>query len=83
VRDEIADCSEKAYPSIGASELQNLLMLSSPQELSQFADERGWSIDGATVTFATMEEEAPAQKLPSTQLIQETLSYAKELERIV
>ena len=30
-----------------------------------------------------MEEEAPAQKLPSTQLIQETLSYAKELERIV
>ena len=28
-------------------------------------------------------DETPAQKLPSTQLIQETLAYAKELERIV
>jgi len=83
VREEIADCSEKAYATINASDLQGLLMFASPQELADFAEQRGWSIDGSTVTFSKMEDEAPAQKLPSTQLIQDTLAYAKELERIV
>jgi len=83
VRDEIADCSEKAYASIKTTDLQGLLMFSAPKELSDFADSRGWSIVGQTVTFSKMEDETPAQKLPSTQLIQETLAYAKELERIV
>ena len=83
VRDEIADCSEKAYASIKAADLQGLLMFSSPTELAEFAEGRGWSVDGAVVSFSRMEDEAPAQKLPSTQLIQETLAYAKELERIV
>ena len=83
VREEIADCSEKAYASIGAADLQGLLMFASAKELADFAEQRGWSVDGATVTFAKMDDETPAQKLPSTQLIQETLAYAKELERIV
>ena len=84
VREEIADCSEKAYASIGAPALQSLLMFATPKELAEFAEQRGWSVDGATVTFAAMEEDAPlSAKLPSTQLIQQTLSYAKELERIV
>ena len=83
VREEIADCSEKAYSSISAAELQKLLMLNSKAELSEFADARGWDIEGATVTFAKMEEEPLTAKLPSTKLIQQTLSYAKELERIV
>ena len=83
VREEIADCSEKAYASIGAADLQGLLMFTTPKELTDFAEARGWSVDGATVTFAKMEDEEPAQKLPSTQLIQETLAYAKELEVIV
>ena len=82
VRDEIAECSGKAYTSIAVSDLQGLLMLSSPAELTDFAEQRGWSIDGKMVYFAKPEEEA-MQKLPSSQLIQETLSYAKELERIV
>ena len=84
VREEIADCSEKAYASIKAPDLQGLLMFGSAKELSEFAEQRGWAIDGATVTFAKMDDDASAaSKLPSTQLIQETLAYAKELERIV
>jgi len=83
VRDEIADCSEKAYASIKAADLQGLLMFTSAKELADFAEQRGWSVDGQNVTFAKMDDETPAQKLPSTQLIQETLAYAKELERIV
>ena len=83
VREEIADCSEKAYASISAPELQKLLMLDSKAELSEFAEARGWDVEGTTVTFAKMEEEPLTAKLPSSKLIQETLSYAKELERIV
>ena len=45
VRDEIAECSEKAYPSIGAKELQCLLMMTTESQLSEFADGRGWNID--------------------------------------
>ena len=43
--------------------------------------QRGWTISGGMVTFGK-QEEAPLL-LPSSQLIRETLSYAKELERIV
>ena len=44
-----------------------------------------WQVDNGVVSFASMEDEAaPKQSaLPSSQLIQETLAYAKELERIV
>ena len=117
VRDEIAECSEKAYPSIGAKELQCLLMMTTESQLSEFSDGRGWNIDNGpspsvvacdshdshtpalvvshhpssasyhrnhpgVVTFASTAVE-PAPKVPSTQLIQQTLAYAKELERIV
>jgi len=81
VREEIAECSEKAYASISGADLQSLLMLSSEDELADFALERGWTIREGTVTFG--KEEPKLQALPSTQLIQETLAYAKELERII
>ena len=56
----------------------------SPPSRALCLAQRGWSLEGSTVTFAKMEAEEPtSQKLPSSQLIQETLSYAKELERIV
>jgi len=83
VRDEIAECSAKAYATIAAPDLQSLLMLTSQAELVDFVEQRGWRIDGSTVSFSAMDEEPTAQKLPSAQLIQQTLSYAKELERIV
>uniref|UniRef100_A0A7S4HRU9 PCI domain-containing protein n=1 Tax=Prymnesium polylepis TaxID=72548 RepID=A0A7S4HRU9_9EUKA len=81
VREEIAECSEKAYATIGAADLQSLLMLGSADELGEYADNRGWTISNGTVSFGKQEESL--LQLPSSQLIRETLSYAKELERIV
>merc|ERR1711988_968374 len=52
VRDEIAECSERAYPSISGAELQTLLMLSSEAELADFAEQRGWTISNGTVSFS-------------------------------
>ena len=38
VREEIAECSEKAYSSIAAADLQSLLMLASEAELGNYAE---------------------------------------------
>ena len=82
VRDEIADCSEKAYASIASAELRALLMLGSDAELGEYADARVWAV-GADGVVAFGGGDAKPLLLPSKELIQETLSYAKELERIV
>ena len=42
VRDEIAECSEKAYASIKLADLQTLLMLGSEAELREFAETVLW-----------------------------------------
>uniref|UniRef100_A0A7S3RTJ7 PCI domain-containing protein n=1 Tax=Strombidinopsis acuminata TaxID=141414 RepID=A0A7S3RTJ7_9SPIT len=81
VRDEIAECSEKAYKSIALADLQTMLMLGTESELFEFATGRGWRIEGTLVTFGD-EDEKPLS-LPASQLIHESLAYAKELERIV
>jgi len=81
VRDEIAECSEKAYTSIKLADLQALLMLGSEAELREFAETRGWATQDGNVTFGGTSEKVAA--LPASQMIQQTLSYAKELERIV
>ena len=56
-------------------------MLGSDAELGEFADARGWAV-GADGVVAFGGGDAKPLLLPS-KLIQETLSYAKELERIV
>ncbi|EOD28326.1 hypothetical protein EMIHUDRAFT_449934 [Emiliania huxleyi CCMP1516] len=81
VRDEIAECSEKAYHSVSAAELQTMLMISSEQELREFADQRDWRVANGLVTFGGQDDKPLA--LPASQLIHESLAYAKELERIV
>jgi 26S proteasome regulatory subunit N12 len=81
VREEIAECSEKAYASIATGELQSLLMLQSEGDLQEYAESRGWTLKDGTATFGVTDDKST--QLPATQLISETLSYAKELERIV
>ena len=81
VRDEIAECSEKAYDSIALADLQTLLMLGSEAELREFAETRGWALQAGTVTFGGTAEKVA--QLPAKEMIQQTLSYAKELEKIV
>ena len=43
--------------------------------------QRGWATQDGNVTFGGTSEKVAA--LPASQMIQQTLSYAKELERIV
>lgn len=42
-----------------------------------------WEMKNGLVTFQKAKESAPCKEIPSLQLITQTLSYARELERIV
>lgn len=42
-----------------------------------------WEIRNGFIFFQEAKESAPSKEIPSLQLINQTLSYARELERIV
>ncbi|XP_058100501.1 26S proteasome non-ATPase regulatory subunit 8 homolog A [Magnolia sinica] len=85
VRDEIAGCSEKAYDYLSINDAKQILMFSSDEELSEYITEEHseWEIKNGCVFFQKAKESAPCKEIPSLQLINQTLSYARELERIV
>ncbi|XP_043714094.1 26S proteasome non-ATPase regulatory subunit 8 homolog A-like isoform X2 [Telopea speciosissima] len=85
VRDEIAGCSEKAYDYLSISDAKQMLMFSSDHELLEYIkeDHPEWEIKNGFVFFQKAKESAPCKEIPSLQLINQTLSYARELERIV
>ncbi|GFZ01397.1 regulatory particle non-ATPase 12A [Actinidia rufa] len=85
VRDEIAGCSEKAYDSLSINDARRMLLFSSDQELFEYVKEEHseWEIKNGYLIFQRAKESAPCKEIPSLQLINQTLSYARELERIV
>lgn len=87
VRDEIASCSEKAYPLLSVKEAIKLLLMSNESELQAYATQRGWEVVGGQVKFQAGAGEDGGNSgkgvLQSMDLINHCLTYAKELERIV
>lgn len=85
VRDEIAGCSEKAYDCLSLNDAQQMLLFSSDKDLLQYIQEEHpeWEIKDGFVFFQKAKDSAPCKEIPSLQLINQTLSYARELERIV
>ncbi|CAL5329333.1 unnamed protein product [Camellia sinensis] len=84
-RDEISGCSEEAYDSLSINDARKLLMFSSDQELFEYIKEEHpeWEIKNGFVIFHREKQSSPCKDIPSLQLINQTLSYARELERIV
>lgn len=84
VRDEIASCSERAYAGMTVESARKLLMFSSAAETEAYCRQHGWEVASGRITFqAGMDASASAAQLSSMQLINNSLTYAKELERIV
>lgn len=85
VRDEIAGCSEKAYDYLSITDARQMLLFSSDQQLFEYIkeDHPEWEVKNGFVYFQKAKETAPCKEIPSLQLINQTLSYARELERIV
>lgn len=88
VRSEIASCSEKAYASLPLSDAAVLLFFQNRQELLDFANTRpGWKINPTSEVIEFQgtgaQEEQARQDLPKERLVENILSYARELETIV
>jgi 26S proteasome regulatory subunit N12 len=91
IRSEIADCSEKAYPSLPISNAKNLLFLDSEGAVVDFAQSRGWTLRDGRIYFpveADLEAiggQRPDKEiaLSSATVIENTIGYARELETIV
>ncbi|BAB08437.1 unnamed protein product [Arabidopsis thaliana] len=85
IRDEIAGCSEKAYDHLSISEGCKMLLFSSDQQLLTYVNEEHpeWEVKDGLVVFQKTRETAPCKEIPSLQLINQTLSYTRELERIL
>ncbi|OIT38491.1 26s proteasome non-atpase regulatory subunit 8 -like a [Nicotiana attenuata] len=85
VRDEISGCSEKAYDCLAISDARRILLFSSDRELLEYVGEEHpeWKIENGFVIFQKVKESVSCKEIPSLQLITQTLSYTRELERIV
>ncbi|EFJ43044.1 26S proteasome regulatory complex [Volvox carteri f. nagariensis] len=86
VRDEAASCSEKAYERLRVPDAQKLLLFDNDAEVREYANEHGWTItpdDYIVFRAAAAEGTAASKAIPSLELINNALVYAKELERIV
>ena len=81
IRDEVAGCAEKAYHHLTLADARKMFMLKSDAEVQAYVAERGWELQGGNVCFQP--DAAAGCALPSIDLIANSLSYAKELERIV
>lgn len=86
IRSEIADCSERAYPSLPISNAKNLLFLDSEGAVIEFAQQRGWIVRDGRIYFPVEPGATRSEKdilVASGTVIENTLGYARELETIV
>lgn len=83
VRDEIGACIEKSYEKISASEAGKRLNLKTLEEVKAFGQKRNWKL-GADLVYNFVDKSAkPKEILPSVELAEQAIFYARELEMIV
>jgi 26S proteasome regulatory subunit N12 len=83
VRNEIGACLERAYEKISIPEGSKRLNLKTERDVKQFAAKRNWKLGGDN--FYHFASETPKQKeqIPSLELAEQAIFYARELEMIV
>lgn len=84
MREKIAACAEQAYESISCEAAGKMLGIDSVAELGEFCDERGWRVVGKVIFFKPATDGvASMEQVPSVELINRSLDYARELEQII
>lgn len=82
VRNEIASCLEKAYGDISCSDAARMLSINSG-EMPGYAKERGWQVTGGRLRFRRADGETEEQGVPSFELANMAITFAREMEQIV
>ncbi|KAL1131876.1 hypothetical protein AAG570_011487 [Ranatra chinensis] len=83
IRSEIAGCMERAYRKISATDAGRMLNLSGSAAVKQYARKRDWKLGPDNYFSFESEEMDGEEALPSRELVEQTLEYARELEMIV
>ncbi|EDW76725.1 uncharacterized protein Dwil_GK20064 [Drosophila willistoni] len=83
VRDEIGACIEMSYEKISAKEAAKRLNLRLPEEMKAFGEKRHWKLESNGNYSFTDRSIKPKELLPSEELAEQVLSYARDLEMIV
>uniref|UniRef100_A0A4W5QNI1 26S proteasome non-ATPase regulatory subunit 8 n=1 Tax=Hucho hucho TaxID=62062 RepID=A0A4W5QNI1_9TELE len=84
IRDEIAGCIEKAYKQIQFNEATRVLFFSSPNNMTEYANKRGWTQSPDDYySFSSQQQRTEEVNIPSTELATQVIEYARQLEMIV
>jgi len=84
VRNEIASCTQVAYNKISLATAKHTLFLKSEQAVKEFTKTVGWTLSNdGYYHFTGSETPVTESHVPSTELAQVMVSYAKEMEKIV
>jgi 26S proteasome regulatory subunit N12 len=87
VRINIGECAAAAYKSITIAAITEVLMFDREEETLEFMADfyPTWDVDAmqGVVTLSGSKGASKADEMPSLKLINQNLSYATELERIV
>lgn len=83
LRDEVAACIEKSYTLVSIKEAARMLFFDDEKLLAAYASKRDWELDGNKNYTFQIERTEKNKEIPSLKLIEQCLTYAKELERIV
>jgi 26S proteasome regulatory subunit N12 len=81
IREEIATAAALVYPKLTVRAAQSLLFFDSPEELLEFAAVLSWRVEGDSIVFQQAND--VHLSVPAKDLVEKTIKYAKELERIV
>mmetsp|Transcript_28769 Transcript_28769/g.32894 ORF Transcript_28769/g.32894 Transcript_28769/m.32894 type:complete len:250 (-) Transcript_28769:122-871(-) len=85
VRDSIADCVEVSYKEMKIEDAMKMMKFDSPQRLLGYVEESrdDWIIEGKSICFQPAISGSKASDIPSMKLIDQSLTYATEMERII
>ena len=82
IRDEIASCLEKAYTTISCNEASRMLNLREA-ELAEYGRGRGWVVQGGKFVYRGADMDQEVVRVPSYELANLAIGYAREMEQIV
>jgi len=82
IRKEIADSMQIAYSRLAVNDAAKLLWFDTVRDFNEFAAQRQWNVEGDYVNFVK-EREGDGKEIPALPLIESSLRYAQELERII
>lgn len=83
VRDEIAACLESSYDKISTKEAQKRLNYKNEKEVVAFGKKRNWNLGADNMYTFASQNDKPKEPLPSVELAEQCIVYARELEMIV